>query len=279
MVQSRSLSVESGWRDLGTACLDARTVPRLKPRAAANVARVTTPSTFVLIHGAWHGAWCWHKLVPLLTARGHRVVAPDLPSMGDDPTPASSVTLDSWARFVADLVAVQLEPVVLVGHSRGGIVISQAAELVPERIARLVYLSGYLLRAGETLADAARADEGSLVPANMIPAASGVTCTMRPRAVRDAFYGHCGDADVEFARARLSPEPLKPLVTPLTVTPERFGRVPRAYIECRDDKTVSHAAQRLMHARLPCDQVFTLDGDHSPFLSAPQDLARILISI
>ncbi len=233
----------------------------------------------MLIHGAWHGAWCWHKLVPLLAADGHRVVAPDLPGMGEDPTPASSITLDSWARFVADLASAQPEPVVLVGHSRGGIVISQAAELVPDRIARLVYLSAYLLPPGESLADAARADDGSLVPANMIPAASGVTCTLRPRVVRDAFYGRCGDADVEFARARLTPEPLKPLVTPLTVTEEKFGRVPRAFIECLDDRTISLAAQRRMQSRLPCDPVFTLEGDHSPFLSAPQDLARILISI
>lgn len=199
--------------------------------------------------------------------------------MGGDPSPATTVTLDSWARFVADLVSAQPEPVILVGHSRGGIVISQAAEFVPERISRLVYLSAYLLPAGETLADAARADEGSLVPANMIPAASGVTCTLRPSVVREAFYGHCSDEDAEFARARLSPEPLKPLVTPLMLTPERFGRVPRAYIECGDDRTISLTSQRRMQAKLPCDAVFTLGGDHSPFLSAPQDLARILISI
>ncbi len=233
----------------------------------------------VLIHGAWHGAWCWHKLIPLLEARGRRVVAPDLPSMGADATPPGSVTLDSWARFVANVVAHEAEPVMLVGHSRAGIVISQAAELVPDHIARLVYLSAYLLPAGETLADAARADEGSLVPANMLPAASGSTCTLRPKIVREAFYGHCSDEDFEFARARLSPEPLKPLVTPLVVTPERFGRVPRSYIECTEDRAVSLAAQRRMQTALPCDPVFTLDGDHSPFLSAPQELARILISI
>lgn len=238
-----------------------------------------TRRTFILIHGAWHGAWCWHKLVPLLEAAGNRVVAPDLPSMGADATPASSVTLESWARFVAGLVRREADPVVLVGHSRAGIVISQAAELVPEGISRLVYLSAYLLPAGETLAGAARADAGSLVPANMIPAAGGVTCTLRPKVIREAFYGRCSDEDVEFARARLSPEPLKPLVTPLTVTARMFGRVPRAYIECRDDRTVSLTAQRRMQAALPCDPVFTLDGDHSPFLSAPQELARILISI
>jgi pimeloyl-ACP methyl ester carboxylesterase len=238
-----------------------------------------TRKTFVLIHGAWHGAWCWHKLVPLLEAQEARVVAPDLPSMGADTTPPASVTLGSWAGFIADLVAQESGPVVLVGHSRAGILISQAAEIIPGRIARLVYLAAYLLPAGETLASAARADAGSLIPANMIPAASGVTCSLRTSVLRDAFYGHCSDQDFEFARARMSPEPLKPLVTPLNVTAANFGRVPRAYIECADDHTVSLEAQRRMQATLPCDPVFTLDGDHSPFLSAPQELARILISI
>ena len=77
--------------------------------------------TFILVHGAWQGAWCWHKLTPLLEGGGARVIAPDLPSMGADRTPAQGVTLESWARFVAGLVE-QNPGCVLVGHSRGGVV-------------------------------------------------------------------------------------------------------------------------------------------------------------
>jgi pimeloyl-ACP methyl ester carboxylesterase len=236
-------------------------------------------TTFVLIHGAWHGAWCWHKTTPLLEAAGHRVIAPDLPSMGKDVTPASVITLDYWSRFVADLIARESDPVVLVGHSRGGIVISQAAELVPGRIHRLVYLAGFMLRAGETLAASANQDTDSLVPPNMIPAASGVTCVVRSSVLRDTFYGDCSDADFEFARDHLTPEPLKPLVTPLQLTDARYGRVPRAYIETAHDRAVTPAAQKCMQAASPCERVFTLDTDHSPFLCQPGSLARILISI
>ncbi len=85
--------------------------------------------TFVLIAGAWHGAWCWQKVVPLLEAQGHRVRTPELPATGADTTDPAEVTLESWARFVADLVAAEPEPVILVGHSRGGVVISRAAEI------------------------------------------------------------------------------------------------------------------------------------------------------
>jgi pimeloyl-ACP methyl ester carboxylesterase len=231
---------------------------------------------FVLIAGAWHGAWCWGKVAPLLEAQGHRVLTPELPATGADPTDPKLVTLDGWARLVAGIVEQQPKPVTLVGHSRGGIVISRAAEFVPERLRRLVYVSAYLLPAGTSLAESARADAGSLVPPNMIPAVGGVTCSLRTEVIRAALFGQCTDADYEYALACMSPEPLKPLVTPLKVTAQRFGRVPRAYVECLQDRTVTLAAQQRMQAVLPCDPVFTLDSDHSPFLSHPQELARLL---
>jgi hypothetical protein len=106
-----------------------------------------------------------------------------------------------------------------------------------------------------------------------------VTCLLRDEVLRDAFYGACPDADFEYARTRLAPEPLKPLATPLRISDERFGRVPRAYIETLRDRAVTLAAQRRMQAALPCSPVFTLDTDHSAFLSQPEALARILISI
>jgi pimeloyl-ACP methyl ester carboxylesterase len=231
--------------------------------------------TFVLIAGAWHGAWCWEKLTPLLEAQGHRVLTPELPATGSDTTDPASVTLESWARFVADVISREREGVVLVGHSRGGIVISRTAELLPERVKRLVYVSAYLLPAGATLAATARTDVDSLVPPNMIPADSGVTCTLRAEVIRPALFGQCADADYERALARLTPEPLKPLVTPQKLG-ARFASVPRTYVECLQDRTVTLDAQRRMQAELPCDPVFTLDSDHSPFLSHPQELAGLL---
>jgi pimeloyl-ACP methyl ester carboxylesterase len=234
------------------------------------------PHTFVLIAGAWHGAWCWAKVAPLLEAQGHRVLTPELPATGADPTNPAEVTLDTWAQFIASTAENEPEPVTLVGHSRGGIVISRAAELAPARLRSLVYLSAYLVPAGGSLAESARADLESLVPPNMIPAMGGVTCNLRPGVIRSALFGQCTDADYEYALARMTPEPLKPLVTKLLVTAQRFGRVPRTYIECLQDRTVTLAAQRRMQAALPCEHVLALDSDHSPFLSQPQDLALLL---
>jgi pimeloyl-ACP methyl ester carboxylesterase len=225
-----------------------------------------TPRTFVLISGAWHGAWCWQKIVPRLEAQGHRVVTPELPG----------VTLEGWARSVAGTIEAEPEPVVLVGHSRGGVVISRAGELVPARVQRLVYVAGYLLPAGGTVAEAARSDLDSLVPPNMIPAAGGATCRLRESVIREALFGQCNDEDYEFALARLAPEPLKPLVTALRISEQGFGRIPRAYVECSQDRAITLAAQRRMQAALPCAPVYTLDSDHSPFLSHPEALASLL---
>jgi hypothetical protein len=114
------------------------------------------------------------------------------------------------------------------------------------------------------------------VPPNMLPAAGGSTCLLDAKVIRAALFGQCSDADYEYALARMSPEPLKPLVTRLRVSASRFGRVPRAYVECLQDRTVTLPAQRRMQADLPCDPVFTLDSDHSPFFSHPEPLARWL---
>jgi pimeloyl-ACP methyl ester carboxylesterase len=232
--------------------------------------------TFVLIAGAWHGAWCWQKIVPLLEAQGHRVRTPELPATGADMSDPAKVTLESWARFVADLIAAEAEPVILVGHSRGGVVISRAAEILPGRIRRLVYLAAYLLPAGGTLAEAARGDLESLVPPNMIPAEGGITCNLRESVIRDALFGLCSDADYALALTLMRPEPLKPLVTPLRVTDERFGQVPRTYIECSQDRTITLGAQRSMQGALPCDPVLALASDHSPFFSQATALAQML---
>jgi pimeloyl-ACP methyl ester carboxylesterase len=210
-----------------------------------------------------------------LEAAGHSVFAPDLPSLGQDQTPPEQITLEGWARFVADAVAAQPGPVILVGHSRGGIVVSQAAELAPQKLKRVVYVAGWLLPDGRSLVDTAADMPESLVVPNMVPVKRGVTCGVRESVIREAFYGDCSDEDYEFARARLRPEPLKPLATPLKLG-ERFARVPRSYVECTRDRALPLTAQRHMQAQLPCEPVLTLDTDHSPFFSKSRELAEWL---
>jgi pimeloyl-ACP methyl ester carboxylesterase len=234
-------------------------------------------AVYILIHGAWHGGWCWEKIVPLLEAEGHKVIAPDLPgtadgSYGGDP-------LGLWADHVAELARAQGEAAILVGHSRGGIVVSEAAERAPEAVRRLVYVSAFLLKRGETLLgvaarDPAGADQGPMT----VDEAAG-TIKVDPVSGRALLYHMVSDEDAAAAGARLVPEPLAALMKPLRTTPERFGSIARAYIETERDRALSIALQRAMQAALPCDPVMTLPSDHSPFYSMPRELARALLSL
>jgi pimeloyl-ACP methyl ester carboxylesterase len=93
-------------------------------------------ASFVLVHGAWHGGWCWDRVTPLLETAGHRVDAIDLPGHGTNPADVVDMTLDAYARHVADRVEAAGEPVFLVAHSMGGMSVTAAAELVPDRSRR-----------------------------------------------------------------------------------------------------------------------------------------------
>ena len=114
----------------------------------------------VLIHGAAHGAWCWEEVVPLLRARGFEVTAPDLPGLGADTTPPKDVTMESYIQRIVEAVGDIGPPVLLVGHSMGGLPISEAAERIPSRISKLIYLTAVLPQSGEKLTDFTEVNEG-----------------------------------------------------------------------------------------------------------------------
>ena len=103
-------------------------------------------STFVLIHGAWHGGWAWNNVAALLRTEGHTGHTPDLPGHGSDQTAVGEVTLQAYVDRVTAVIDSCPEPVVLAGHSMGGVVISQTAEQRPQRICALVYVCAFLLR-------------------------------------------------------------------------------------------------------------------------------------
>ncbi|HXC53803.1 MAG TPA: alpha/beta fold hydrolase [Rhizomicrobium sp.] len=233
-------------------------------------------SAFLLVHGAWHGGWCWHKVVARLEAMGHRAAAPDMPGHGDDQTPIAGVTLDHLVDRVCAAIDAAGEKVVLVGHSYGGAMISQAAERRASRIKSLVYLAAFLLGDGQSVTRTARDDKESHLNGKVDFAADDSVATVRPEAIRDCFYGECSEEDVAFARARLRPEAVAGLRTPLRLSEAQFGGLPRTYIECRRDHAISIGMQRRLHGALPCQRVFTLDTDHSPFFSAPDALSEAL---
>ena len=190
----------------------------------------------------------------------------------------SDVTLAGWAAFIAKLSRAAGGRVILVGHSRGGTVISEAGELACEDLLGLVYLAAVLFPAGmKTIDLPVERREGAEGP--VIASADGASFRIEPAMARELFYNRASTEDAAWASSQLCAEPFAPNSVPLTVSDERWGRLPRAYIECLDDRAVPIGLQRSMQKRLPCDPVVTMDSDHSPFLTAPAELAAHLSDI
>jgi pimeloyl-ACP methyl ester carboxylesterase len=236
-------------------------------------------STYVLIHGSWHGAWCWYKVVPRLEQAGHTGLAIDLPGHGRDWTPPQDVSMQSYIDRVCGVLDTLPEPAILVGHSRGGIVISQAAESRPEKIKALVYLAAYLIPNGEAMLPTALSDTESLIVSNLTLNEEQGWHMLKAEAFEQALYADCSSEDIALARTLLTPEPNAPVATPLELTEANFGRVPRTYITCLADRGVSPTLQNAMYTRLPCQQVIPLNTSHSPFLSAPDELVKHLTAL
>jgi pimeloyl-ACP methyl ester carboxylesterase len=237
-------------------------------------------STFVLIHGGCHGAWCWYKIVPALEKQGHTVIAPDLPGHGRDKTPVSAVTLQAYVDAVCNIIDAQREPVVLVGHSMGGGIITQAAEYRPDTIKTLVYLTALLPANGESMGQVLRRNTGSVLTPNFVSvAADRSATTIHEEILADAFYGDCSAEDVALAKLLLVPQATAPLRTPLQTSAARFGRIPRVFIECRRDRAHSLSFQKSVYTTFLFQQVISMDTSHSPFFSAPDELAAHLAAL
>lgn len=230
-------------------------------------------ATVVLVHGAWHGGWCWYEVVPELESRGHDVVTVDLPGHGIDTTSIEEVTLDSATDRVCSVLDEQSEPVALVGHSMGGILITQAAERRPDAIDTLVYLTAFLPEDGTGLIDYAQADEEAIALPNLVVDEERGVCTIETEKRTEVFYHDCSPAHRELARTLLRPETMSLMTTPVNVSPTNFGSVRRAFVECTDDRAISLSMQRTMHEESGVDAVATLETSHSPFFSAPTGTA------
>ncbi|MDP3341250.1 alpha/beta fold hydrolase [Frigidibacter sp.] len=235
------------------------------------------PARIILVHGAWSRASTWGELPARLAALGHTVTTPDLPGHGDDPADPSTVTLADYATRIADILRAG-PPALLVGHSMGGIAISAAAELAPDHVARLVYVCAFLPRDGESLLDLMKRQPPTIRPAVRPGPQPGTTLldagTALPLLAQDA------DPAAQAAlAAAIGPQPNRPQTDRIQLTPGNFGRLPRAYILCEEDRTITPALQRDMIAASPCDPVLPLPTGHFPQISAPDRLARLLADL
>jgi pimeloyl-ACP methyl ester carboxylesterase len=176
---------------------------------------------FVLVHGAFVGAWPWEPLIAPLEAAGHTVETLDLPGSGEDRTPLAEVTLDAYADRVCSVLAERPEPAVLVASSMGGMAATQAAVRCPGRVASIIYVAAFLPQDAQSLIDLTRLPEGAddQVQANLVVDGEPPVATMPAAAWREAIYGCCSDEVAEWAIERRAAAGHRPL--------RRAGRHPR----------------------------------------------------
>ncbi|CAM3581070.1 alpha/beta fold hydrolase [Paenibacillus lupini] len=237
-------------------------------------------STFVFVHGSWHGAWCWERITPMLENLGHKVIAFDLPGHGDDHTPVAEINLKSYTDSLSAILEKETEKVILVGHSMAGVVISQVAEFLPEKIGKLVYLCAFLPQNGQSLFQAfGNIDLGDDAPTAVFINEEHSYIGLREEDIQSHFFADCSEEDYMAAKQKLCIEPLIPSVTPVQLSEERFGSIPRVYIEGLKDRAIPIQLQRSMYSLMPCEQVITIDSDHSSFYSHPEELTSHLIQL
>jgi pimeloyl-ACP methyl ester carboxylesterase len=226
---------------------------------------------FLLLHGGCHGAWCWEPFAERLRAAGHTATAIDLPGRGDDAGAARTVTLDDYVLRASDALT---PGAVVVAHSMGGLTASALAEQRPDDISCVVFVSALLPADGEAgLPLLQQQDPGAalLQEGAIVLSEDQALGRVPDEHARVAFYGRCSEQDVAWATARLCDEPIVPLMTPVALTAERFGRAPKRYLGATDDRAVTPALQQCMAAAWGIE-VEPIDSDHSPFLSAPDAL-------
>jgi pimeloyl-ACP methyl ester carboxylesterase len=234
-------------------------------------------TTYVLVHGSWHGGWCWTPVARRLEERGHRAHAPTLAGHGPGATRAGITHADCVASIARYIEERDLREVVLVGHSFGGTILTQLAPRMPDRVRALVFWSAFVLADGEAIID--------VVPPELAAAlrqgAEGTPdlAAPMPWEVWHALFMH--DAGEEAARmihGLLTPEPLQPLLEKLDQRAFFERRVPSGYISCRQDIILGHPGwYERFGGRLGPHRHVEIDGSHEACLTRPIELADAIV--
>ena len=234
---------------------------------------------FVLVHGAYGGAWCWEPVTPALEAAGHAVETLDLPAAGDDATPVEEVTLERCVDRVCAVLATRAEPAVLVGHSMGGVVITQAAASCPDRVASLVFVCAFMPSDGQSLLDLTRLPEGEddMIQANIVVKGDPPVGYLSEEATAEAIYSCCTPEQAAAAVARRRPQAIAVFEAPVRADDGVLVAIPRSYVFCGRDQSIPPALQRRMIREHPCRQVIEIETDHAPYFSATDELTAALL--
>ena len=233
----------------------------------------------VLVHGAFCTQRVWgDAFLDGLRAAGHTVETFDLPGHGTDATPDDKVTLQGYADRTVEQLKSSAEPAVLVGHSMGGLVITQAADdfiAAGGQIDQLIYIAAALPRDGKSQNDYTKLPEGAgeKIGAGIDVSGSPKLATLRPGTAAVALLGHCSAERAVELEATLQPQVIGVLFAPVHILDDR--PIKRSYVLCRDDQAIPAPLQRLMASETRDVNVVEMESDHSPFISHTNELLEV----
>jgi len=231
---------------------------------------------FVLVHGAWHGGWCWKRVSPLLRALGHEVFTPTLTGLGERQHLMSpEVGLDTHIKDVLGVLEYEdLHDVILVGHSYAGMVIAGVAEKAAERIAHLVYLDAFVPADGKSLADYQPPEILQLFQESSQKDGEGFKL---PCVIPAEAFGVTAENDLAWVRPRLNPHPLKSKLDAVRLTNPQAAQIPRTYVYCNDPAVgpFGQFAERLQ--RDTSWRYAELATGHDAMITAPAKVAELLL--
>jgi pimeloyl-ACP methyl ester carboxylesterase len=243
---------------------------------------VISPShhkTYVLVHGAWQAPFVWDSIKVKLQAQGDKVIVVELPAHGDDTTSPANVSMDIYRNKVVNAINEINGKVILVGHSMGGVVITEAAEKIPNKIEKLIYIGAFLPANGQSLIDLANTDSQSLLGPALIPADGGLSLDINKESITTIFCqdGTTAQKDLVFDNFRV--EPAMPFANAVKITAENFGSVDKYYIHTVLDNAVGINLQYRMAAAAHITKQYSLSTGHCPFITDANGTAQLLIHI
>lgn len=237
-----------------------------------------SPPTFVLVHGAWHGGWCWSRVAHLLRTDGHAVYTPTLSGLGERSHLLSpQVNLDTHIQDVVNVLEFEeLENVVLVGHSYGGIIISGVADRAPSRLRKLIFLDSLLLESGKSLfSDFPQAVVNQRLRA-IRDTGAGVGA---PAAISPTAFGVKEPADVAWVKRRMTPQPVGTYLQPLLLKAAIGNGLHKTYIDCTVDPIPTLEPSKARVRADPSWDVRTAAWGHDAMIVAPQPLSAMLVEL
>jgi len=237
------------------------------------------PHTYILVHGAWQAPYVWDEVRNGLLKKGNKVIVIELPGHGSDKALPHTLSLAIYSNTVIEAISKTDGKVILVGHSMAGMVITNVAEQIPSKISKLVYIGAFLPKDGQALTDLAYSDPDSKLGPNLVPSADQLTLDVKQEELINLFIEDGSTANKELLQKNYRAEPAIPFTNKVALTKKNFGSVEKVYIKTLQDIVISPGLQDRMIAETGIKTVYGLNTSHSPFLSQPKEVTKLLLEI